>query len=175
MPDHTPFFPCDITLFYFPPWALPPTVIFPVCLSTHACAAAADREYRERRNLGHVAHCSVPITEHQAQGWTHRRHSVILCGMDNEPLWSLGTLSELLGPRGWENYKARGLFLFFFFFFFHISSHLRKRNLSQEWTPDYADLGRGPHQASEPGTKSCQNKAVVTAKGGAYVGRGRGS
>lgn len=35
-----------------------------------------------------------------------------------------------------------------------------------------ADLSRGPHQASESGTKSHQNKAGVTAKGGVFVGRG---
>lgn len=31
-----------------------------------------------------------------------------------------------------------------------------------------------PHQPSETGTKSSQNKALVTAKGGAYVGREEG-
>lgn len=32
-----------------------------------------------------------------------------------------------------------------------------------------------PHQPSETGTKSSQNKAVVTAKGGVHVGKGRGN
>ena len=48
-------------------------------------------------------------------------------------------------------------------------------NLNKEWRARDADWARVPHQPSETGTKSSQNKAVVTAKGGTYVGRGRES
>lgn len=48
-------------------------------------------------------------------------------------------------------------------------------NLNKEWRARDADWARVPHQHSETGTKSSQIKAVVTAKGGVYVGRGEGA
>lgn len=45
-------------------------------------------------------------------------------------------------------------------------------NLNKEWRARDVDWAGVPHQPSETGTKSSQNKAVVTAKGGVYVGSG---
>lgn len=58
---------------------------------------------------------------------------------------------------------------------FDIFSCLRSSlNLNKEWRARDADWTGVPHQPSETGTKSSQNKALVTAKGGAYVGREEG-
>lgn len=48
-------------------------------------------------------------------------------------------------------------------------------NLNKEWRARDVDWAGVPHQPSETGTKSSQNKAVVTTKGGVHVGRGGGS
>lgn len=47
-------------------------------------------------------------------------------------------------------------------------------NLNKEWRARDVDWAGVPHQPSETGTKSSQNKAVVTTKGGVHVGRGEG-
>lgn len=73
-------------------------------------------------------------------------------------------LSELLGSR--ERRTTKRVAHCVRFFLFPCLGGMNGSTAGLE----AADLSRGPHQASEAGTKSRQNKAGVTAKGDVFVG-----